>query len=51
MDCLAFYRAFMRGQVAEVAAMREDTAWTGARPTAADAWVGVFESMRQGVRW
>jgi hypothetical protein len=51
VDYLAFYRAFMRGQVAEVAAMREDTAWTGARPTAADAWVGVFESMRQGVSW
>jgi hypothetical protein len=50
-DFITFYRAFMRGQVAEVAAMREGVPWTAPRPEDPDVWVGVFETMRLGVAW
>jgi hypothetical protein len=50
-DFITFYRAFMRGQVAEVAAMREGVPWTAPRPEDPDVWVGVFETMRRGVAW
>lgn len=50
-DFLTYYRAFMRNQVAEVNTMRAGTAWIGSRPTNADLWVGVFDTMRRGVDW
>jgi hypothetical protein len=51
LDFLKFYRAFMRGQVAEVAGMQDGVPWTGPLPDAPDAWIGVFETMREGVAW
>lgn len=50
-DFVSFYRAMFRGQVAEVNTMRVGTAWTGARPTTADLWVGDFDTIRQGLHW
>lgn len=50
-DFLKFYRALMRNQVVEVNTMRNGLAWSGPRPTTADMWVGVFDTMRRGVDW
>jgi hypothetical protein len=42
-DFLRFYRAYMRGQVAELDGMRPDISWPSV-PTTADLYVGVFDT-------
>jgi hypothetical protein len=42
-DFLRFYRAYMRGQVAELDGMRPDINWPSV-PTTADLYVGVFDT-------
>ena len=40
-----------RDKVAEVNTMRNGVAWSDARPTTPDMWVGLFDTMRRGVNW
>jgi hypothetical protein len=42
-DYLRFYRAYVRGQVAELDGMRPDISWPSV-PTTADLYVGVFDT-------
>jgi hypothetical protein len=46
-DWLMCYRFFMRGQVAQLDAMRSGTKWPSI-PTTSDLYVGVFPAMRHG---
>jgi len=48
-DFAKFYRELMRNQVAEVNTMRGGV--DSPRPTNADLWVGVFDTMRRDVDW
>ena len=48
-DFAKFYRDLMRNQVAEINTMRSGV--DSPRPTSADLWVGVFDTMRRGVDW
>lgn len=47
-EWLAWYRALARGQVAELASMRDGVAWRTI-PGRADLYVGLFEVMRHGM--
>ena len=47
LDFAQFYRALMRGQVAEVVGMNQNTTRL-APPPDADLWVGIFDAMRPG---
>lgn len=52
VDYLHFYRHFMRGQVAELGAMRSDLKWPaiGEVAESADLYIGVFPVLRHGFR-